>query len=513
MFSSRPQLLELGACVDARTARGKTPLHLAVEVENLEIVRILLLARCDSQALVSDTKKSPLHMACEKANNEIALELVRYGADANAIDVQGLTPLMIAVTSNLVPVVTEMISRGVKPSGPAGMDLADHCRKFAKDEMWNLLVENGWDAQGSPSSSALDSAGASTAPVVTNSAIAAGAALTSGSLNPGSSRLHRAAHTGDVHSIEQFLLSGDSPDVFDSLAWTPLHVAAHNGKLEVATALLLAGGTRDSKSLKGLTPLHLAAEGGHASVAHALLSTSCPEVGNPDTTEQEVWSLVNAQDSIGQFPLHHAASKGNTDVIETLLQAKCAVDCLDKNNRTPLYVAAKNGEVEAVEILTRAGSSLEITDSMGYSPLFIAMTRRRDAVVEVLLSAGASACAGGAKGETPLHEACRHNPSAVSALVRAGAQPGHCWNPKLQSPLHVACLAGHVEAAEQLLPLLSPRQINMRDKVNNAQEGGDTALLIAIRNRHIEMVEAVSKLAPSETLARPSLRQKGSSRR
>lgn len=195
--------------------------------------------------------------------------------------------------------------------------------------------------------------------------------------------------------------------------------------------------------------------------------------------------------------MHVAAEAGEADVIESLLRANADVNVQDSKGCTPLYLAVSQGNLAAVRALLFVGKAdVEIPDrANGYNPLFVAMVKGHHEVMETLLEAGASPGTSGEKGETPLLGAIRMNtPGAVAALLRAGALPGHCWNEKLQTPLHWAANYGRVEAAKQLIPLLSSRQINMRDKVMSAHEGGQTALLIAVRRGDANMVDTVRRL-------------------
>lgn len=209
----------------------------------------------------------------------------------------------------------------------------------------------------------------------------------------------------------------------------------------------------------------------------------------------------SAQDAVGRTPLHLAAKSGHVEVVQVLLQAKAAPDARDKSGLTPVHVAARVGEAPVVSALLQGGASPDLKDAKGLSALHIAMQtiNRCPAVVKALVDGKASLNAGGEKGRTPLHVACQSGAtSIVKILLDGGALPGHCWNDRLQSPLFAACSTGHAEAVKLLLPKLSPRQINFRDRVIGAQEGGLTALVAAILlfgDEKMDIVDAVSRSA------------------
>lgn len=213
----------------------------------------------------------------------------------------------------------------------------------------------------------------------------------------------------------------------------------------------------------------------------------------------------SAQDG-GVTPLHLAARLGHVEVVQTLLGAKAAPDARDFSNLTPLLTAAKAGKAAVVAALIKGGADPNLKDSNKCSALDIAVKFRFHPVVKALVDGEASVNAGGEKGLTPLHAACQMGAVAiVDTLLSAGALPGHCWNDRLQSPLMVACEAGHLDVVNLLLPKLSERQINMRDRVIGEEEGGVTALVIAIehsiRDGKMDIVQAVSPLARARLIA------------
>ncbi|XP_052531841.1 ankyrin repeat and SOCS box protein 18 isoform X1 [Tympanuchus pallidicinctus] len=90
--------LRHGADVDARSTRGETALGLvcrqapdAVE-DALQLCRLLVVhgAKLDAR---DELQRSPLHEACGAANNVLVRFLLRRGADVNAIDYNGISPL------------------------------------------------------------------------------------------------------------------------------------------------------------------------------------------------------------------------------------------------------------------------------------------------------------------------------------------------------------------------------------------------------------------------------------
>lgn len=88
-------LLENGAWVNANPdedAHGKSPLMMAVESGNTNLVCLLLARGAKATAAVEATHMTSLHMACRQGDLETAQELIRYGAKTAARNKEMRTP-------------------------------------------------------------------------------------------------------------------------------------------------------------------------------------------------------------------------------------------------------------------------------------------------------------------------------------------------------------------------------------------------------------------------------------
>ncbi|NXL68444.1 ASB18 protein, partial [Chordeiles acutipennis] len=96
--------LRHGARVDARSAREETALGVlcgqAPSDGGLQLCRLLADHGADLEAR-DETRRSPLHKACGAANATLARFLLRRGADVNAIDYNGVSPLGCVLQSAL----------------------------------------------------------------------------------------------------------------------------------------------------------------------------------------------------------------------------------------------------------------------------------------------------------------------------------------------------------------------------------------------------------------------------
>lgn len=137
-------------------------------------------------------------------------------------------------------------------------------------------------------------------------------------------------------------------------------------------------------------------------------------------------TIVNARDSVGSSPLHLAAARGNTNVVQVLLQNGADKSATDWLQRTPLHTAstcAVGSGIGSIQLLTKAGADVMARDNVGRTPLHDAACEGAEAAISVLVEAGAKT---GARGSicsrTPLHEACaRLREGSVKRLLDLGA--------------------------------------------------------------------------------------------
>ena len=109
-------LLRLGADPDAKDGGGHTPLYsLANEckmAESAAVVRALVEGGANVNACDGVKRTTALHMAARRNNVEIAEALLDFGAEIEARDSQGETPLRRAVNCNQIEVAAVLLRRG-----------------------------------------------------------------------------------------------------------------------------------------------------------------------------------------------------------------------------------------------------------------------------------------------------------------------------------------------------------------------------------------------------------------
>jgi ankyrin repeat protein len=148
----------------------------------------------------------------------------------------------------------------------------------------------------------------------------------------GETALHYASAAGHGKIVTILIEHGADPLASNAHGMSPLHLAAGLGRLDVVKALLGTSGLVrvDVKAENdyGSTPLHLAAtsmENGLAAI-HAMRMLGAP-------------TDLNVRNLKGSTMLHAAASAGNVDIVEYVLEHGGDASVLDENDLTPLAAA------------------------------------------------------------------------------------------------------------------------------------------------------------------------------
>jgi len=186
---------------------------------------------------------TPLHFAIGGGNKTIITYLLDNGAEVNAKDSEGRTPLFFAV------VVTGKI------------DLA------------KILIDKGADINSKDNSqkSLLVWAAARGFSEMTDYLLDLGAQLPSPEENTGRELLNYAVEGGMIKIIDRMIAAGSDFQQTDQEGNNLLHQAAAGGATIVIERLVKAGVKATDSNIYGWTPLHYAAQGGHKETAALLI--------------------------------------------------------------------------------------------------------------------------------------------------------------------------------------------------------------------------------------------------
>lgn len=109
----------------------------------------------------------------------------------------------------------------------------------------------------------------------------------------------------------------------------PVHDAARRGNVEFLKECLKNGVSSTGLDASGNSPLHWSAKGGHLECVQEIISNAMKQYRNPK-------NFVNAQNKLGDTPLHGAASKDHVPIVSMLLEHGADPTLKNKDNQRPI---------------------------------------------------------------------------------------------------------------------------------------------------------------------------------
>jgi ankyrin repeat protein len=367
--------------------------------------------------------------------------LIKAGADVNAANRYGVTPLSLAAANGNDRVLDLLLKSGAntKTADAAlhdGRTLLMLAARTGNAEAIRLLVEKGSNVN------AVETRTGSTAlmwAALENRAEAVRALVAAGANVNARSKVTAYPHT-PPGVIGDALEEGSSyvgQTVLPKGGWTALMYAARQGSLEAARALADGGADLNAADPDGTPALTFAIINGHYDLA-ALLAGKGADVNQPDRAgATPLYSAVDMHTlatSFGRPVLPRAVTEGSVGAAKMLLAhgadpnkpLKTKVlkrtytpgDARLAEGATPLMRAAKSGDVVMMRMLIAGGADLDRANAAGETALHIAMNSPK--TVRFLTDEGASPDIRNARGLTPLEALLKApNPNAESvALLR-----------------------------------------------------------------------------------------------
>jgi ankyrin repeat protein len=179
-----------------------------------------------------------------------------------------------------------------------------------------------------------------------------------------------AISNDNATAVQALLRRGFDPNSVNPNGQAALLVALRLPAPAVAKVLIAHPDTKvEVRSDKDESPLMLAAIKGEVDLCRQLIARDA-DVNKP-----------------GWAPLHYAASSGNAQVVQLLLDHYAYIDAESPNGSTPLMMAAMYGSAEAVKVLLEAGADVEVKNSIGLSALDFAQKAGRNDSVALIAAA------------------------------------------------------------------------------------------------------------------------------
>ena len=287
---------------------GRTVLHDAAEfTDNPTVVQLLLEAGADPNA-VDDRGLTPLHRGARNSNPAVVSHLLSAGADAIALDGRGRTPLHLGAANSNPVVTARLLAAGADPNAPDN-DGYTPLHYAAAHSGNRRLVVRLLTAGVDPLAESNDGR----TPLHSALRYAADRGVISAFIEAGADEnlapLTLAVLEADSLAVSSLLAEGIDPNAPDGYGWSALHFAVPLAGSAIVSALLSAGADPNQRAVGGGTALHLAASQAPLDVVSDLLKAGA----DPNVRDGEVEE--------GWMPLHYAARRSDPSVVLALLDA------------------------------------------------------------------------------------------------------------------------------------------------------------------------------------------------
>src|SRR3954447_11264509 len=306
---------------------GLTPLLLAAREGHVESVRALLAAGANVTQPSAGDRTSPLLIATINGHFDLAMLLLEQGADAQAASENNATPLYAALNCEWAP-------KALYPQPRAQMN-----QKTTYLELLKALLDKGADPN-----------------VRLNKKVwYSGYSFDlSGVDETGATPFWRAAYASDVDAMKMLVAYGADPNIRTKrIAGRPRAGDVDRDVVDVSGLPPVAVGG------PAVTPLQAAAGVGYGEGFAANSHRFAPGgmLAAVKYLVDDLGADVNAYDHEGNTAWHHAAARGDVEMIQYLVSKGADVKAVTREGRTTADMA--NGPVQRIQPYPEAVALLE----------------------------------------------------------------------------------------------------------------------------------------------------------
>ncbi len=405
------------AVVNTPDGDGSTALHWAAYRDDLDASELLIRAGANVNA-ANDLGVTPLWTACQNGSEAMVAKLLAAGANPNAALLAGETPVMVAARAGHPAVVEQLIAKGanLNAHGSRGQTALMWAVSQKHPDAVKALLAHGADVKAKSDSWSQMMAVPPHGYLGYNRMIPAG----------GETALMFAARVGDLQSAT--LLVGAGANVNDADAWgvSATALAAHSGFTDVVE-FLLEKGADPNVAGPGFTALHEAIMRRDEKMVAALLDRGADanaplKTWTPTRRSSHDWNFV--PEFVGATPFWMAARFDEPNVMHLLL----------KHGANPLFVHHGDRVVESrnskdgYETKTDITTPLMAAVGFGGGTAWVDVPRaQREAqtleTVKLAVELGIDVNAASADGRTALDGAqALKYPSVIKFLEEKGAK-------------------------------------------------------------------------------------------
>ncbi len=436
-------LLNSGANVNARDNLGKTPVMLILPKDKTaEIYKLLIAHRADltQKDMFGDTVLhtasmlnvgastfgilidggadvdarnkegvTPLAIAVQKNDLETVRLLTAAGADIHTQDTNGNSPLSIALagTSEMLEAVVNETNAGFTDSnGNTPLHLALICDAPLSKIQYIISLMKDVNTRNKDGNSALFLSILKNRQKVGELLLAKNADIFSTNTN-NNSPLRLALKYGG--SVQDWLITSKTIKQQDGTGNTVLHYAAEWQYKDAINGLVMKGADISAKNANGETPLFSAVKTNNPAIIQTVVDCGAD---------------IKARDNLGSTAMHTAVRWDAPASIDKLLALGINVNAQNTAGKSPLAEAVVAGKFEIAKKLLASGADPNTSDSNGVTVLMDAIRGCSKDSVQLLLSYGANPNVQEVNGRNAYHEAAFMGEKEIIKLIRkAGGNP------------------------------------------------------------------------------------------
>ncbi len=314
--------------------------------------------------------------------------------------------------------------------------------------------------------------------------------------NEGVSILHIAAWHGNTEIIKLLLDNGSDINAKDNKMRTPLHVAMFNNQIRAAKFLIDNGADINAKdNNEKISSLFIALNikaitNNCLNISKKILEKNfnfnekdncgnnilhiCAKKGNTKLFKQFIGFVnINEKNFYFETALHMAVNNNNIEIVKLLLDNGADVNAKDVEENTPLHIASEKGYTKVVnQLLTNKKSKNKINinekDNDWNTPLHMAANNNKIGIVKLLLDNGADVNAKDVLGIIPLCDAVNNNNIAIIKLLFKKENDININNNKNKNTLYDSILnwPNFNKQEENKINLFLKKYIELNNKIN-----------------------------------------------
>jgi uncharacterized protein len=494
---------------------GQTPLHLATISGHSGIVDYLLNQR--TTARIQDVLQAqdisgatPLHEAVRYGRTDIARTLLSNGAQVDALDSLGKTPLLLIIPSAAQHDMYSLLLEYKANINQKDMygDTVLHVATMggAKVDILRMLVENGASVnernkQGvTPLSVAIEHNLADHVAFYAE----AGADIHAEDQD-GNTPLTRAL-SSDITML-QTLVTTKNVLSHDSAGNTPLHIAIMKDvPLSYIKYLVDTNADVNARNRNGDSVLYMTVQKNRKAAGTLLLEHGANIFATNTqnysplrlalTTGGSVqdWLItsqtLNAADGSGNTPLHYAAEWKLDSAVTALIQKGAKVNAVNANGENAIFSAVKSDSVSTINLLASSGVIVDARntlarDHLGNTVLHACVRWNAVNSAKTLIGLGSDVNAQNMSGKSPLSDACRSGKKDMAQLLISHGADVNATDATGKTVL-IDAIQGENEAMVTLLLAngANPQIQEMfgRNAYHEAALTGNSAIITLIRN-------------------------------